>query len=379
VFAEAFEPRCMLSAFVVNSLADTHDAHPGDGIAADAWGQTSLRAAIEEANAWPGLDTIDLPPGVITLAESNGPLSVSDDLIIRGVGNASEIDGSVFDSVFLVDPTAQLRVEKTSVVSAQTLAARAPLPLLTTNARQADLIVAFAPGPAAPFAFDLKVAIPAPTMADHRLSDNMLDRQAQSPVPEIATVTNEEMPPTEESPIQSAQRVIDQIINALFQDETTEDLPPVQENKTPKKAPIDQPPPRIATEDKIQRSSLEQPASPRREEVPVPQPPCMGATDSLDNDQSSLPTDDKAVDAVLCGWAKDAGWGEFDFLTNRVSHPRPWTDRLGVHSLATSIGEVFAGIVAWSGLSLERRGWWQTSLPNWRRSGFARRTPRPRR
>src|SRR5690348_18498020 len=38
-------------AFTVNTTADAHDAHPGDGICADAAGKCTLRAAIEEADA----------------------------------------------------------------------------------------------------------------------------------------------------------------------------------------------------------------------------------------------------------------------------------------------------------------------------------------
>jgi CSLREA domain-containing protein len=376
VFAEAFEQRCLLSAFVVNSLADTHDANPGDGIAADVWGQTSLRAAVEEANALPGLDTIELPAGSLALLEANGPLPIADDLIIRGVGEASEINGSVFDSVFSVAPSAHLNLEKVAVVSGQTLAARTSPTLLTTNARQADLIVAFAPGSMFPIPLEAKTPTSFLPLSGPSSADAVLDRLSESPAPEIATVANEEQPPTEESPIQSAKRVIGQIINALFQEKTSEDLPPVQENKTPKKPSVDKPPPRIATEDKIQRSSFEQSDPMRREEVPVPQPPCMGAAAPTDNDQSSLPMEDAAVGSILCGWARDAGWSEFDFLTNRVSRSRPLAERFGVHSLAASVGELFAGIVTMSWLSQERRRSWGNSLSNWARRGFARRTRR---
>ena len=69
---ETFEPRRMLSAFVVNSLADSHDANPGDGFALDANGETTLRAAIEETNALPGADTIHLPAGRFTLGPGSG-------------------------------------------------------------------------------------------------------------------------------------------------------------------------------------------------------------------------------------------------------------------------------------------------------------------
>ena len=85
----------MLSAFFVNSLADSHDSNPGDGIAADANGFATLRAAVEEANAHLGADTITLPPGVFVLAAANGPLNVTDDVTILG-SRVSEIDGTAF-------------------------------------------------------------------------------------------------------------------------------------------------------------------------------------------------------------------------------------------------------------------------------------------
>lgn len=52
-------------ALVVNTTNDGHDATPGDGFCATASGGCSLRAAIEEANAFPGADQIifGLPGG----------------------------------------------------------------------------------------------------------------------------------------------------------------------------------------------------------------------------------------------------------------------------------------------------------------------------
>ena len=43
-----------VSEFVVTTTADTVDATPGDGVAEDAEGNTSLRAAVMEANALGG-------------------------------------------------------------------------------------------------------------------------------------------------------------------------------------------------------------------------------------------------------------------------------------------------------------------------------------
>jgi len=53
----------MAATFTVNTTADTEDANPGDGVCADSSGNCSLRAAIMEANALPGPDTIVLQSG----------------------------------------------------------------------------------------------------------------------------------------------------------------------------------------------------------------------------------------------------------------------------------------------------------------------------
>jgi CSLREA domain-containing protein len=51
------------ATFNVNSAVDAVDAVPGDGVCATAGGQCTLRAAVQEANALPGADTISLPAG----------------------------------------------------------------------------------------------------------------------------------------------------------------------------------------------------------------------------------------------------------------------------------------------------------------------------
>src|SRR3990172_8808874 len=53
--------------FTVNSTADAVDASLGDGTCDDGSGNCTLRAAIQEANALSGPDTIDLPAGTYTL------------------------------------------------------------------------------------------------------------------------------------------------------------------------------------------------------------------------------------------------------------------------------------------------------------------------
>ncbi|MCA9927283.1 MAG: CSLREA domain-containing protein, partial [Anaerolineales bacterium] len=69
---------------IVNSIADVTDANPGDGICETSPGNAicTLRAAIQEANALPGEDTIQLPAGTYTL--TSGELAITDNVTIIG-------------------------------------------------------------------------------------------------------------------------------------------------------------------------------------------------------------------------------------------------------------------------------------------------------
>lgn len=104
-------PSARAAIFVVNTTADTVDANPGDGICADSGGQCSLRAAISEANAWPGADTITLPAGTYLLtlagasedANATGDLDITSDITINGAGAASTIiDANQLDRVLQI-------------------------------------------------------------------------------------------------------------------------------------------------------------------------------------------------------------------------------------------------------------------------------------
>lgn len=53
--------------FTVNSTLDAVDAAPGNGVCATAGGACTLRAAIQEANAFGGNDVITLPVGIYAL------------------------------------------------------------------------------------------------------------------------------------------------------------------------------------------------------------------------------------------------------------------------------------------------------------------------
>ena len=69
--------------FIVNTIADEGDSNTGDGVCADADGACSLRAAVEQANATAGAQTIALPDWQIIL---NSNLSIDHDLTITGLG-----------------------------------------------------------------------------------------------------------------------------------------------------------------------------------------------------------------------------------------------------------------------------------------------------
>lgn len=96
------------ASVVVNTTADSVDALPGNGLCADAGGQCSLRAAIQETNALAGADAITLGAGVFVLtrggtledAAATGDLDVTDALEITGAGaELSVIDAGALDRV----------------------------------------------------------------------------------------------------------------------------------------------------------------------------------------------------------------------------------------------------------------------------------------
>lgn len=105
VFGAMALPGASVSAatFTVNATRDTHDAWPGDGVCRDT-GTTpkcSLRAAIEESNARPGLDTIKLSGK--TYALSLGTLQVTEPVSILGVSRTStRIDAKKLSRVFWI-------------------------------------------------------------------------------------------------------------------------------------------------------------------------------------------------------------------------------------------------------------------------------------
>ena len=130
--AEVLENRQLLTTFTVNSTDDTPDANPGDGIAADVDGNVSLRAAMQEANAFPGADTIDFndgsgpgvnfydaTPDVLTLNGSQ--LVANSELTITGPGaDLLTVSGGGQSRVFRVTAgLSDVSIESLSIADGQ--------------------------------------------------------------------------------------------------------------------------------------------------------------------------------------------------------------------------------------------------------------------
>ncbi|MCA9027943.1 MAG: hypothetical protein KDA86_22225, partial [Planctomycetaceae bacterium] len=124
---EVFEDRTLLAAFVVNTFVDTVDFIPGNGVAEDALGRTSLRAAIMEANALPGDDVIQLSPGIYRLTLSGAESSGKNDLdvtshisIVATGGGLTTIDAGGIDRVLHVSAAGVLTLDGVGVTGGST-------------------------------------------------------------------------------------------------------------------------------------------------------------------------------------------------------------------------------------------------------------------
>lgn len=129
---EPLEKRRLLTTFEVNSFDDSVDANLGDGVAADTLGRCTLRAAVMEANAWPGDDTINLPAGTYALslggpaedAAASGDLDVVGGygkLTIVGAGATATIisAAAISERAFDVLGSATLQIEDLTMTGGQ--------------------------------------------------------------------------------------------------------------------------------------------------------------------------------------------------------------------------------------------------------------------
>ncbi len=112
----------------LTSFDDVPDAEPGDGAAGTDDGTATLRAAIQESNAVPGLDTIILPAGTYTLTRDGhfedlafvGDLNITEDLNIIGAGAATTvIDAGGLDRIFHVFPNINVSISGVSIINGE--------------------------------------------------------------------------------------------------------------------------------------------------------------------------------------------------------------------------------------------------------------------
>ena len=106
------------AVFLVDDTGDEGDANPGDGEALTADGDVTLRAAVEEANALAGADTVGLP-GSTPMFEFRvvvrSELYVSEDLVVDGdLGgvSASSVDQRYAGRVLAIAPGVRLTLRK---------------------------------------------------------------------------------------------------------------------------------------------------------------------------------------------------------------------------------------------------------------------------
>jgi hypothetical protein len=115
---EPLETRALLATFAVNTFLDTVDANPGDDTAVDASGNTSLRAAVMEANALGGSHTIQLQEGtygldITTPSNEDGAhttdLDITANITVIGAGaDKTTIDANGLYRIFHVHNNATL-------------------------------------------------------------------------------------------------------------------------------------------------------------------------------------------------------------------------------------------------------------------------------
>jgi CSLREA domain-containing protein len=148
VAALAVAPLAQAGTFVVASTADTTDATPGDGVCADAVRSCTLRAAVQEANALAGPDTISLPAGTYTLSltganedlGSTGDLDIRSPVAVVGAGAAvTTINANGIDRVLDVHPGAgQVRLQGVTVSGGRWQ--RSPSPIVDERVEGAGIL-----------------------------------------------------------------------------------------------------------------------------------------------------------------------------------------------------------------------------------------------
>src|SRR5690606_3906651 len=118
------------ATFTVNSTVDAVDANPGNGVCqTSVAGQCTLRAAVMEANAFPGPDTIQVAAGnyLLTMSGENdevrapGDLDITEELTGSGAGQTTTtVDGNQADRIFRILGAAVMLSEMTITIGSVT-------------------------------------------------------------------------------------------------------------------------------------------------------------------------------------------------------------------------------------------------------------------
>ncbi len=93
--APVLAPQAVLSTFTVDATGDAGDANPGDGACDTATGACTLRAALQEANAHAGADTIEfaLGAGTPSITLTSALPSITDAVTVTGdTGGATRVE-----------------------------------------------------------------------------------------------------------------------------------------------------------------------------------------------------------------------------------------------------------------------------------------------
>lgn len=242
-----------------------------------------------------------------------------------------------------------LQLNQVSVFSSGTLAASLRPTLLTTNARQADLVVAFSASPSTPFAVDTKTSSGLSSLIGVTTPEIIFNELTEPPTTKETALGDFAVP--------TPDQAIDQIINALFRNEPGFVLP----------VGAEQIPGAISDEDvrpmpkskSVEKSSL--PETPPNFESDSP-PESMSSDEDGTSENSS---NDEAVGEILRGWADEAGFGGLDVLTRGsqtiTARPRQ------ANRVAVLAGALLSGAVAKSWSRAERDSWHESlSLTAWR-------------
>lgn len=109
-------PVALAVEFTVNDTNDTLDDNPGDGICADSSGKCTLRAALEEANALAGADTIQLSPVNYELTLG---IELNIDTEVSLIGNGAFIDGKNATRVFYINTISPVYIENLVIANGE--------------------------------------------------------------------------------------------------------------------------------------------------------------------------------------------------------------------------------------------------------------------